>query len=139
MKRIRALDAIAFSYTLYFSITLALEPSLLGGDAELYTFMRRIHADAQVWGMGSLGISILYAVSFYFNKIKWLSVTANVLSGLFFILIGAAYMLTYPNIGSGIFTIIGILIFMNIGTIAITNETVRRDLKELTDNDNTEN
>lgn len=136
MKRIKSIDLIAFSYCLYFSITLGIEQNMFDRESELYGYFKMLNESEMAWGITAFSISVTYFISFIVKNQKWISITSSVMSGIFFIVVGSAYMITYPNIGSGIFTIIGVVCFMNIGRIAIPKENLKKEVEENHENAN---
>lgn len=136
MRKIRAIDIIAFSYCLYFSITMAVDRNMFEKETVLYNYFQIINESEKVWGISAFIICLIYFASFIFKQFDWIAITASVVSGVFFLVVGSAYMMTYPNIGSGIFTIIGVMCFMNIGYIAIPKNEVREEVEEIEENTN---
>src|SRR5699024_637080 len=110
--------------------TLAIDQNMFDAQTELYGYFKKINSSEMAWGISAFLIAVVYFASFLFRNQKFISVIASGLGGLFFILVGSAYMITYPNIGSGIFTIIGIVCFMNVGQIVIPQKDITKEIEE---------
>ena len=122
MRKINEVEVVTFLYTLYFSSTLFLAPNLFDRDtSELYSALMQIVETQQFWVYISLGVSIVYIVSFFFDYYL-MAALANAIGGLFLSSIGITYLFTYPNIGSGIFLLLALACFFKVYKLSNNHE-----------------
>lgn len=122
MRKINEVEVVTFLYTLYFSSTLFLAPNLFDRDtSELYRALMQIVQTQQFWVYISLGVSIIYIISFFFDYYL-MAALANAVGGLFLASIGITYLFVYPNIGSGIFLLLALACFFKVYKLSNIHE-----------------
>ena len=122
MRKINEIEVVTFLYTFYFSSTLFLAPNLFNREtSELYRALMQIVETQQSWVYISLGVSIIYIISFSFDYYL-ISALANAIGGLFLASIGITYLFTYPNIGSGIFLLLALACFFKVYKLSNNHE-----------------
>lgn len=122
MRKINEIEVVTFLYTLYFSSTLFLAPNLFKREtSELYRALMQIVETQQFWVYISLGVSIIYIISFFFDYYL-IAALANAIGGLFLASIGITYLFTYPNIGSGIFLLLALACFFKVYKLSNNHE-----------------
>lgn len=118
IRRVSSVEIITFGYLLFFFTTLFIEPKLFENEkSDLYKALLKVIHTQDYWILTSLILIAIFIVSL-FIKHHIVRMTINFVFGSFMLLVSVTYIFTYPNIGAGLFLMVGIMHFVQIFKIS---------------------
>lgn len=118
IRRVSTIEIITFGYLLFFYTTLYIEPKLFENEkSDLYRALLKVIHKQEYWILTSLILLATFIVSL-FLKHHLIRMIINFTFGSFMLLVSVTYLFTYPNIGAGLFLMVGIMHFVQIFKIS---------------------